>query len=286
MDIERIDISKFPLKHEAFVRKNELGDKLAALRAVRRTTEKAAKRRRNRAWVWSGAGFAAAMVAFAVFLMQTVTITTAHEKQVVTLPCGSTVTVAENSRISYKPHAWNLLGRDIELDGSAYFSVNKGNTFTVNTDCGNVSVLGTEFEILEQPNAMTVKCHDGRVKVTASGDDGSSVVLDKGECVEVTKTEVSEPEQIAASEQNLSEDETEEKSRIIEYNREPLMNVVSEIERCFEVTVKNKSLCSNLDYSGVFYTDDMDLTLEIVFSSCGFDYELIDENMIELKNIE
>ena len=160
------------------------------------------------------------------------------------------------------------------------------NTFTVNTDCGNVSVLGTEFEILEQPNAMTVKCHDGRVKVTASGDDGSSVVLDKGECVEVTKTEVSEPEQIAASEQNLSEDETEEKSRIIEYNREPLMNVVSEIERCFEVTVKNKSLCSNLDYSGVFYTDDMDLTLEIVFSSCGFDYELIDENMIELKNIE
>ena len=98
MDLERIDISDFPLKHETFARKKELGDKLVAMRMKQRAAE--AKKLRRRAWGWSSIGLVAAVAAFAVFMLRTVTISTADVEQMVTLPCGSTVTIAENSQMS------------------------------------------------------------------------------------------------------------------------------------------------------------------------------------------
>lgn len=285
MDIEKIEISRFPLKHEVFTRKKEIGDRLAAMRDSRRRFEADALRRRHRRnFVWVSA-VVAAVVAVALFMLKVVTVTgSAGNGTVMSLPCGSTVCIAAGGEISYRPHLWNMALRRVELDGAARFSVEKGKgTFVVITDYGQVTVHGTEFEVSEQTDKMIVKCFKGCVEVTADSPDAPSVMLQAGEEVEVGKTGVSEPAvMLCEDDDNEDGDDIPE---LLNYNREELANVVAEIEHYFGVTVGNKWLCDGVTYTGVFYPKDMDLTLEVVFRSCGFDYTLKDGKVV-LHRIE
>ena len=85
------------------------------------------------------------------------------------LPDGSTVQVMENSRLTYNHITW-LWERKLQLLGKASFNVTKGKTFTVRTEAGDVTVLGTKFLIDQQGKKMTVNCEEGSVQVeTAVG---------------------------------------------------------------------------------------------------------------------
>ena len=148
MDIEKIDIGSFPLKHEVFARKRELGEAIARQRAAMRRAEQAAARHRRRrmATGWIAAVSVAAVVAAAVFMLRVATIATGGQTQQVVLPCGSTVVVYAHSEVSYRPHLWGIVGRTINLHhGAACFSVEEGKRFKVETAEGDVTVTGTEF---------------------------------------------------------------------------------------------------------------------------------------------
>ena len=59
----------------------------------------------------------------------------------------------------------------MQLLGKASFNVTKGKTFTVSTEAGDVTVLGTKFLVDQQGKKMFVNCEEGSVKVeTAQGD--------------------------------------------------------------------------------------------------------------------
>ena len=68
------------------------------------------------------------------------------ETKTITLLDDSQVILNSKSTIVFNENDWKK-GRQLTLDGEAYFKVEKGNTFTVNTNNGSVTVLGTQFNV-------------------------------------------------------------------------------------------------------------------------------------------
>ena len=60
--------------------------------------------------------------------------------------------------------------RDLTLEGEAYFKVQKGQTFSVNTTDGVVKVLGTHFNVKQRNNYFEVNCYEGLVSVTYNNE--------------------------------------------------------------------------------------------------------------------
>lgn len=99
-----------------------------------------------------------------------------------TLPDGSVVHLNASSWISYKRwYGW--FGRNVRMEGEAYFKVKSGKGKFVVSDNLNqqVVVTGTEFSCLSRGVSFEVKCFEGSLKVLISGLNPVSV--QKGERV-------------------------------------------------------------------------------------------------------
>jgi ferric-dicitrate binding protein FerR (iron transport regulator) len=88
---------------------------------------------------------------------------------------NSKVTLNANSNISYP--SFFKFNRKLKLDGEAFFEVEKGETFSVQTAQGTVQVLGTKFDVIVSSDYFEVHCYEGKVKVTTHN---KSVFLLKG----------------------------------------------------------------------------------------------------------
>lgn len=104
------------------------------------------------------------------------------EQLVVQLPDESKVTLNTNSTLRYHSIFW-FIGRKVNLDGEAFFEVEKGKTFTVQTQNGDVQVLGTSFNVRTGNNqSLDVFCYTGRVSVQTK-KELSTYILTPGEGV-------------------------------------------------------------------------------------------------------
>jgi ferric-dicitrate binding protein FerR (iron transport regulator) len=125
------------------------------------------------------AASAAAVLIFLVIglLPQVETFTTENgEITNVTLPDDSEVTLNAGTKIVYSGNRFNTR-RKVQLTGEAYFKVSKGNTFSVVTNEGTITVLGTTFNVRSRDKKLSVFCYTGKVKVS---DQFKSVYLTKG----------------------------------------------------------------------------------------------------------
>jgi len=83
----------------------------------------------------------------------------------VELPDGSEVLLQEKSSIAFNEITW-AFDREVELTrGKAFFKVEEGKKFTVETDRGEVEVLGTSFEVDLSSGGLRVACKTGKVRV-------------------------------------------------------------------------------------------------------------------------
>ncbi|MCR9252419.1 MAG: FecR domain-containing protein [bacterium] len=134
----------------------------------------------GRRWITGiAAAIALIAVSYLVFfnsddLMQYNTV--AGELEVIELPDGSTATLNSSSSLSYAPKSWPKKRR-LKLKGEAYFEVAKGSTFTVEIDDSKVEVLGTKFNVRKRQQFLSVECFEGKVGVTISNSDSTSVIL-------------------------------------------------------------------------------------------------------------
>ena len=94
----------------------------------------------------------------------------------VTLPDDSEVTLNAGSQIVYSGNRFNT-HRKVQLTGEAFFKVSKGNTFSVVTNEGTITVLGTTFNVRSRDKKLSIICYTGKVKVS---DHFKSVYLTKG----------------------------------------------------------------------------------------------------------
>ena len=189
--------------------------------------------------------------------------------QSIELPDHSKVTLAPEAEISYNSD-WTQ-ERKLSLKGQAFFEVQKGSTFTVETRLGNVQVLGTSFDVSDRNNELFVICETGRVKVS-SGD--KEVIITPGMMARASKGAVVAFKSYKKGNQWLD-------GKFV-YENEPLVNVLNEIERQFNVEIH----CNNLDskvYVGEFNSKNLEEALIAVCAPFGLNYTIKDNMIVEIK---
>lgn len=169
------------------------------------------------------------------------------------LPDESEVILNSGSNLSYKKWNWEN-NRFIKLEGEAFFKVAKGKKFEVNTTAGKVTVLGTQFNVKQRNNRFEVTCYEGKVKVTHNDKiviltKGMKTIFENDKILDVPNTFINQPEWI--------NDE-------IVFYKENLNNIISEIERKYNVTIELNSNNNQQVFSGNIPSNNINIALEIL----------------------
>lgn len=200
-------------------------------RIERRTRPEQRKRRARRAQTprrlrrWGGIALAAAAaIALLVVLLPgrlgSDYRTGPGELLAVELPDGSAVTLGPTTNLEILSYEGE---RRLRLEGEAYFDVERGTRFSVETAAGKVAVLGTTFTINAGGTQLAVACATGRVAVVTPAD---SVALSPGRAARVTEGVL---DTFAV---NVAQIGTWRFGTLV-YEDEPLVTVAAELERYF-----------------------------------------------------
>ncbi len=200
------------------------------------------------------------------------TITTGTgEISFVSLPDNSEVRLNAESKIKYFPRKWED-NRNLSLEGEAFFEVEKGSNFTVETSQGTVQVLGTSFNVKSRNGFFEVVCYEGSVMVTRSGKE--TILLPK-EFYLVIENKVHEgtaiPEEIPGwvnSESNFRD--------------VPLKFVLEEIERQFGLLIEAENVDQKQLFTGSFSHKNRDTALRSITIPLGLKFRVTAENKVIL----
>lgn len=108
--------------------------------------------------------------------------TTLDEIAEISLPDGSSLELRANSQVIYHPQWWRFK-REIELEGEAYFDVERGARFSVVSPQGTTKVLGTTFTVIDRFEQYKVTCYSGSVSVQAVNKDVAATIMANEEVV-------------------------------------------------------------------------------------------------------
>lgn len=162
------------------VRIKNLWDKIDTATSEEKTTvqkEAVVRSMGRRRWISYAAAACIGLVAFFALYNPTTTVEVGNGEHFVhTLPDNSKVNLNAASKISFKAGDFDG-NRIVNLEGEAFFEVEKGQSFKVITPNGTVEVLGTSFNVNARNGQLEVDCRTGKVKVTAKQ---SSQILTKG----------------------------------------------------------------------------------------------------------
>ncbi|MBX7151607.1 FecR domain-containing protein [bacterium] len=193
------------------------------------------------------------------------------EQKTITLPDRSEVTLNAGSSLSYQKNAWSKK-REVILSGEAYFSVIKDKIpFEVNSEGVVTKVLGTTFNIRSRDGKVEVACLTGKVSVTAS--DSASVVLTPGLATLVHKG--------LSPEEPFAIDSRKKINWMIGemyFEREPLHNVIKEIERQFDVQI-SISKGNELTFTGRIDRSSVQKALNVICLTAGMKYQAVNDSM-------
>lgn len=196
------------------------------------------------------------------------------QKTELDLPDASKVMLNAVSVINYDSKKWEN-NRKLTLKGEAYFKVEKGEKFTVSTDLGEVSVLGTQFNVSTRNDILNVKCFEGAVKVTSRG---KSYILKQNDQIVVNKKNVD----------LLKHGENHPLwiSNKSKFNSEKLEYVFEEFKR--QYSIESIKFEDNIDkeilFSGIFTHSDIDKALKSITLPLKLNYKLDNKKILIFKD--
>lgn len=173
------------------------------------------------------------------------------------LPDSTLISMAGSSSIRYDVKTYGKERRVVEMKGKAFFQVtrNEARPFSVYTERTEVTVLGTSFQINEQPGGTDVNVMTGKVSFGATGSETDKVILTAGMSasysMESNGITILEEEDL----NSLSW-----KTRQLRFNDTPLEKVIDDLNEYYQVKVINKTETPNLKLTATFN----DLPLEDV----------------------
>lgn len=195
------------------------------------------------------------------------------EQMAVLLPDNSELTLNSKSTVSFNKKNWKN-DRKVQLKGEGYFKVEKGQTFTVNTKQGEVKVLGTQFNVVNNASYFEVTCYEGKVNVTTSKDD---IILTKGMGYRLMNSSKSEQWNFDFSRSNSWM--TGESS----FESTPLSEVIKSIENQYDIQVKNTGKIDLTQrFTGSFTHNNLQVALKTVFVPMKIDITFTNEKTISL----
>lgn len=176
------------------------------------------------------------------------------------LPDRSKVVLNNNSEVQFKSFNWKY-NRNLNLKGSAYFHVSKGNKFVVNTDLGKVSVMGTQFVVKSQKNTFNVVCYEGKVKVNYRDKE---TILTKG-----MKVNFENGEQTNSF---TKEENPYEQDSLLIFKDEKLENIFYKLEEAYHVKITSNTSSNEL-FTGKLPSDNLDIALSIIASTYNLEFK-------------
>lgn len=190
------------------------------------------------------------------------------------LPDSSFIILNAGTKASFDPKTWDE-DRLIMLDGEAFFSVQKGSKFTVQTQRGTVEVLGTSFNVNTHDGRFEVACYTGRVKVQSEGQVKESNVLTAGKRVSLNRSNS------MMQADTFSLDKNGWFQGNIEFETAPLTDVFAEIERQFDVQIDapTDKIAQEI-YTGFLIRENLDSTLQVVCWPKGLEWEKVGANKV------
>ena len=192
------------------------------------------------------------------------------------LPDGSKIELNAATTISYHPYWWKF-NRSVNLEGEAFFKVQKGEEFNVISSNGTTQVLGTSFNIYSRNEKYKVYCKSGKVRVI--DNELNEVILQPGLFAETETNKIQlknniNPELILAW-----------KSDMFIYKNTKLKKVFKDFETYYGIKIEtNLNTISNLSYSGFFKRKTtINQALEIVCYSFDLKLDKINKNHYLVK---
>ena len=185
------------------------------------------------------------------------------ERAEIVLPDASEVQLNADSQISYSKKNWDKK-RDIALNGEAYFKVAKGKRFTVTTESGTVTVLGTQFNVENRKGYFEVACYEGLVSVLYNKKEvklpaGNSLVVINGEVQSSKIPNTKEPSWIR-NESN--------------FKSIPLKYVLDEFQRQFNIEVSTQNIDTDQLFTGSFSNTDKEIALQSISTPSQIKFKL------------
>ncbi|AWI25743.1 FecR family protein [Flavobacterium pallidum] len=187
------------------------------------------------------------------------------------LPDHSEVTLNAGSDAAYQSGNWDK-NREISLHGEAFFKVAKGKTFDVLTDCGKVTVVGTQFNVKSRGNRFEVTCFEGKVRVQCADNvifitKGQKVAFENGAAIPSKFMESDRPSWM---------------DRQMEFTSENLQGVVAEMKRQYNINIDVVAVdkTKNQAFTGVMPADKLEVALEIVSRTFGIHVKKTESGII------
>ena len=210
---------------------------------------------------------------FSIFSDTTVTHQTSFgETKNIPLLDGTQVVLNSKSTISYNQTDWKN-NRQLTLDGEAYFKVEKGSTFTVNTSNGSVTVLGTQFNVNSTTDFFDVVCYEGKVGVKTNTSEHillptNSIRKINGNSSQPSVTQLLKPTWI--------DGESTFKSVPIKY-------VIKALEDQYNIKIDAASIDDTTIFSGSFPHNNLGVAFTTVFDALGITYNETQKRNIKLR---
>jgi len=180
---------------------------------------------------------------------------------------GSKVRVNANSRLEY-PSLFKY-NRKVCLEGEAFFEVEKGGSFKVETSIGTVEVLGTKFNVFARGSYFEVVCYEGRVKVVLND---KSEILENGQAIRLYK----------GNKETWIEDDVQPHwlSGESSFLHAPLGQVLAQLESQFGHQVQYPKSLEHIRFTGSFTHSDLDISLKTICIPLNLKYQIAEGKII------
>lgn len=191
-----------------------------------------------------------------------------------TLPDGSIVELNGKSTITFVKKDWKNNKRKLHLQGEGLFKVKKGSKFTVESNEGNVSVLGTQFNVKTFNNFYAVECYEGKVEVEKNNN---KTILSSGKGFQYKNRK----------QHNLilKNPNPNWKSKNYTYNKMPLSIVFNDLQNIYNIAnLKLTKTDLSMEFTGKLVVDDLKKALDIICKPMNLKYA-ISKNSITITSL-
>ncbi len=187
------------------------------------------------------------------------------------LPDETSIKLNADSKIFFSSRGFKK-DRLVKLQGEAFFEVKKGSQFVVESDYGDITVLGTSFNVYAREDRFEVACATGRVQVSVPGK--APVVLGAGmstrfEDGDMEVTQSFDPEHLLDWQKGD-----------FYFKNTHLPVVFDELQRQLGITIIPNTPVEGMIYTGFFNRADRDAALQSVLEPMGLKYQIRDDTVV------
>ena len=177
------------------------------------------------------------------------------------LPDSTLVSMAGGSTLRYDLKAYGKERRVVEMSGKSFFQVTRNETrpFSVYTAKTEVTVLGTSFQVNEQPGTIEVNVYTGKVRFAAGEKENEQIVLTAG---------MSASYSMEHKEMTLKEGEDLNnlswKTKQLRFNETPLDKVIKDLSEFYQMQIVNEVKSPDAKLTATFNDLPMDDVLMVI----------------------